>query len=589
MNYNTINSNKQNKVRVRRNKIKYIPSPSAHQVLIKGKIISSKETPQQMFDRVVRALFAVEEKMGIALNETRKAKTQFAQFMAEKTFTPGTPTLTNAGRSGYENSALCSCALIPVDLRKPQASAEMIKAYYKQNMGSGFDLTPYANPLKLLIWLNNLAASETATGSYDRYIGNMANLHISHPKIKDFIEVKTTKHLMYFNLSVIVNDMFMDAAKKNENFTMIDGSKISARNLLRLLAESAWTCGDPSILNLERMNKNNPVSHIAPYISAPPCAEMGLSDGETCQFAYINISKFATPNGIDYEKLEAVTRIVTRALDNAVEIGLDNFPHPKSAKVARLKRKIGIAASGLADTLLYYNLPYDSDKARKLAKNVLSFINYTSKVASVELAEARGSCEAMKKKENKYYQTYLEDRYGSGTDTITKKQWHQLANRIRTSRKLRNICTTTLPPAARVSILMDASAGIEPFFGIPASIDQLRPSIITFVKKHAKKKTYKILNQAVAEGSFQNVDLPSQHRECLKTAKEISALGHLKMVAALAGTSGVVDESASKTVNLPKSSTPADILNIFLLAHDLGLKNISVYRDGTYEEQPFKL
>lgn len=572
------------------NKIQYQPSPSAYQVLVKGRIISPGETPQQMFERVVDALFAVEAKMGIAPDETIKAKTQFAQFMAEKTFTPGTPTLTNAGRKGYENSALCSCALIPVDLRKPQSSAKMIKAYYRQNMGSGFDLTPYNDPLKLLVWLNNLAESETATGKYDRYIGNMANLHISHPQIKNFIKAKITRHLMYFNLSVIINDAFINAAIKGKTFTMMDGRKTSAHNLLELLAHSAWTCGDPSIINLERMNVNNPVSDIAPYISAPPCAEMGLSDGETCQFAYINIFKFATPRGIDYKKLGAVTRIVTRALDNAVEIGLDNFPHPKSTKIARLKRKIGIAASGLADTLLFYNLPYDSNEARKLAKNILSFINYTSKIASVQLAECRGPCEAMRiKKGNKYYKTYLDDRYGIGTDTVTQDQWHQLSLRIRETGNLRNICTTTLPPAARVSILMDASAGIEPFFGIPTSVDQLRLSIVTFVKKHAPKRGWKILNQAVKEGSFQNTDLQDKLKDCLKTAKEISANGHLRMVAALVGIGGVIDESASKTVNLPKSSTPADILNIFLLAHELGLKNISVYRDGTYKEQPLKL
>lgn len=571
-------------------KIVYKPSPAAHQVLINGKIIDPGETPQEMFERVVDAIFAVETKMGIAPAETEKAKTQFAKFMAEKTFTPGTPTLTNAGRKGYENSALCSCALIPVDLRKPQASAKMIKAYYKQNMGSGFDLTPYDDPLKLLIWLNNLADSETATGKYDRYIGNMANLHISHPRIKDFIEAKISRRLMYFNLSVIVNDAFMNAATKRETFTMIDGSKKSARNLLKLLAESAWTCGDPSVINLERMNINNPVSDISPYISAPPCAEMGLSDGETCQFAYINIYKFVTLKGIDYKKLGDVTRVVTRALDNAVEIGLDNFPHPKSSKIARLKRKIGIAVSGLADTLLYYNLPYDSDKARRLAKNVLSFITYTSKIASVKLAESRGSCEAMKiKKGNKYYQEYLENRYGSGTDTVTKEQWRQLAERIKTSGKLRNICTTTLPPAARVSILMDASSGIEPLFGIPTSVNQLRTSIIAFVERNAPKKVDKILNEAVRKGSFQKINLPENLKKCLRTAKEISAEGHLKMVAALVGTGGVVDESASKTVNLPKNATSSDILDIFLLAHKLGLKNISVYRDGTYEAQPFKL
>lgn len=570
-------------------RIEYQPSPSAHKVLIKGRIIAPDETPQQMFERVVNALFAVEVSMGIPEVETEQSKTQFAQFMAEKTFTPGTPTLTNAGREGYEHSALCSCALIPVDLRDQVASSEMIKAYYQQNMGSGFDLTPYADPLGLLIWLNDLSASETATGRYDRYIGNMANLHIAHPQIRNFIEAKTSRNLSYFNLSVIVNDKFMEAAKKQEVFTMMDGSEVPAHELLKLMAQSAWKSGDPSILNLERMNNDNPLASIAPYVSAPPCAEMGLSEGETCQFAYINISKFVTSEGIDYEKLGAVTRVVTRALDNAVEIGLGNFPHPKSTEIARLKRKIGIAASGVADTLLFYDLPYDSDEARQLARNVLSFISYTSKQASIELAEQRGPCEAMAAREgNRYYQDYLEGRFGS-TNTVSAGQWQQLAEHIRMTGNLRNICTTTLPPAARVSILMDASAGIEPFFGIPASVDELRSSIVNFIKRHAPERANTILNQATLEGTFQNVDLPDQLKKCLNTAKEISALGHLKMVAALVGTGGVIDEAASKTVNLPNNASPDDILNVFLLAHELGLKNISVYRDGSYDEQPLKL
>ncbi len=571
-------------------RVEYQPSQSAHQVLIKGRIIAPGESPQQMFERVVDALFAVETTMRIPEAETEQAKIQFAQFMAEKTFTPGTPTLTNAGRKGYEKSALCSCALIPVDLRQPQASAEMIRAYYQQNMGSGFDLTPYADPLGLLIWLNDLAASETATGSYDRYIGNMANLNIAHPQIKDFIEAKNSRRLNYFNLSVIVDDAFMDAAKRADTFKMMDGAEISAYDLLRLMAQSAWISGDPSILNLERMNKDNPLVGIAPYISAPPCAEMGLSEGETCQFAYINISKFVTPEGIDYEKLGAVTQVVTRALDNAVEIGLGNFPHPKSTEIARLKRKIGIAASGIADTLLFYDLPYDSDEARQLARDVLSFINYTSKIASVQLAEQRGPCDAMLTREgNKYYQAYLEGRFGAGTNTIGEDQWQQLAEHIRNTGNLRNICTTTLPPAARVSILMDASTGIEPYFGIPTDAYEIQPSMVDFVRRHAPERVDAILNQAVTEGSFQNVDLSNRLRECLKTAKEISPYGHLKMVAALAGSGGVVDEAASKTVNLPTNSTPDDILSVFLIAHELGLKNISVYRDGSYVEQPLKL
>lgn len=563
------------------NNIQYQPSENALRVLTKGNILAPGESPQEMFERVVDTLFSVEKKFGTTKKDAEKAKEEFARYMAAKMYTPGTPTLTNAGRAGYEQSALSSCAIIPVDLRKRQASKKLIKAYYRQNMGSGFDLTPYANPVELLLWLNSLSIHETKTGVYDRYIGNMANLHVTHPEIRKFIGLKRRHPLAHFNCSVVVGNDFMDEAMNERNS--------NSHKLLMDIAESAWHIGDPSIINLERMNRDNPISDIAPYTSAPPCAEMGLSVGETCQFIYVNISKFCTPKGMDYGLLEKVIQVVTRALDNAVEYGLERYPDKESTRIAKLKRKIGIAVSGIADTLLYYDIPYASKRARILVRDVVSFTNYTSKRASVELAKQRGSCEAMEYRDkNKYFKGYLKNRYNFSTNTVSDRDWEKLSDMISDTGLLRNIHTLTQPPAARVSLLMDASFGIEPIFGIPDSTESVSKPMRTYVEKYSKNAD-KILMEACRDGSFQKTDLPKHAKECLKTATELKPADHIEMTAALVGNGGVIDETASKTVNLAKTATIRDIFDIFVFAHQKGLKNISVYRDGSYKDQPYKL
>lgn len=131
--------------------------------------------------------------------------------------------------------------------------------------------------------------------------------------------------------------------------------------------------------------------------------------------------------------------------------------------------------------------------------------------------------------------------------------------------------------------------GIEPIFGFPDQTDAFPQSVISFVNKHSKNNANIIIEQASKEGSFQNIKLSSHAKKCLKTATELSPFDHIEMVTALAGTNGVIDETTSKTVNLPKTATIDDVYNIFILAHNKGLKNISIYRDGSYKNQPYKL
>ncbi len=524
----------------------------------------------------------------------KQLKYELATYMVDGYCMLGTPILTNAGR--YE-SALSSCAIIPTDLRTAgKMNEEQIRSYYRQNMGSGFNLTSSPHPILLLHWLNNFSSKEAATGDYDRYIGNMGLLHISHPLIQEFIRSKRQNNLSHFNISIDVTEQFMDKAKKEEKFFLSDGTSVNAGDLLRQMAENAWYNGDPGLIFLDRMNRDNPIAQLSAYVGTPPCAEMGLAEGETCHFGYLNLHRFVQGYGtsatIDYNKLRTVTQLLTRVLDNAVEYSIPRYPTKISADIARMKRRIGIGVCGLADMLLALDLPYDSSEARSLSRDLLSFINYTSKLASVELAEQRGSCTAMSIPSLNAYLSgrFLEEKYTHyPTNTVQAEEWVALADAIR-EKGLRNISTTALPPAGRSSYLLNTTSSIEPFLSLSDGKGNIHQTIKDFLA--AKLQIDEALIEdicwkAARAGSFQHIDtLSVSVRNRLKIAKEITPEAQVRMVAEIAGLQGVIDESASKTVNLPYEARVEDVYTIFLLAYKLGVKNISVYRDKTMVGQP---
>ena len=342
----------------------YAPSGRALEVLVRGRILSEKETPQNLIERVIFTLFSVEHVFGTDAAESKKLAEKFAEYMTEGYAILGTPTLTNAGR--YEENALSSCAMIPVDLRVLDTTAEnQILSYYRQNMGAGFEFSKYHDPVALLTWINKLAARESATGKYDRYIGNMGLLSVLHPTIKDFIEAKRHKGMRHFNISVNVTEEFMRRVEDEGAFTLADGKAVYASDLLQMMAENAWLSGDPGLIFLDRMNKDNPLESMSKYtyVTTPPCAEIGLAEGETCHFGYVNLRNFIQKRGntvgIDYEKLRDVIQLLTRVLDNAIEYSLFRYPAPINTHISQMTRSMALGVCGLADVFLAYKFPYD--------------------------------------------------------------------------------------------------------------------------------------------------------------------------------------------------------------------------------------
>jgi len=542
----------------------FSPSPNGLRILTEGKILANGESPQSMVERIVQALVMEESRFGISTEEISTLAKEFGELLDEKYCLMSTPISTNAGR--HTNKPLSACTVLDLDLNHDDIKKieKAIFTTHQYGMGTGFSLNEVTDPVATLRTLNHIAILSAQTGKEDRPVGNMATLSVYHPRILEFVNAKIASDNMgetwKFNISVDCDTNFFNAVKTNGSLTQKDGSIVKARTILRAICTASSVCADPGLIFMEKVEADNPTPCVGHYNSTAPCAEVGLAKGEFCQFAYLNIARFLTKDlTIDTDKLKRAVHLLTRVLDNALEISLENYHDHTSQKIMHQKRKIGIGICGLADLFIQKGLYYDSNEARMLALDIVSLINFESKIASHKLAHFRGSCGAMSQTiGNEYVSTpsFLERKYTRlDTKYVKSKDWEDLAKKIKETRLLRNVSTVALPPTGRSSLTIDASTGIEPIF-----------SRQVYLETHNK--------------------LTQTQQEFIQTATEISSNAHIQMAANI---QKGVDESISKTINLPAHSTPEEIEQIYLLAWDSGLKGISIYREGSKKFQPKQL
>nr|BFE51128.1 hypothetical protein GCM10017745_45550 [Saccharothrix mutabilis subsp. capreolus] len=532
-----------------------------------------------MVERIVAALATADARFGPT--GTREFANRLGQAMDSRRLVFSTPIMTNAGR--HPDRPLSACAVPPVDLRGDLGQVKtVVDDYHRAGMGTGFALDDVTDPVGVLRHLNDIAVQGARSGTEDRPVGNMAILSLSHPAAAEFIACKigadTRGEDWRFNISLSVTDAQMRAA------LAADGRE---RELLTAAAEAAHACADPGLLFTDRMNQANPTPHVGAYVSTAPCAEVGLVRGETCQFGYLNLGRFHTGTGdvpVDLDGLADTTEVLVRALDDAVEASLEHYPTTTSARVMAVKRKIGIGVCGLADLLLAAGLPYDSPQGRRLAQDVLAFVSYTSKRASVHLARARGAAPAVASGLSRYADpTFLVRFAAVPTSTVTPREWAALAREIAAGGMLRNASTIALPPTGRSAPVVAASTGIEPLFRLtdPHLPDRLHPAAGAAL--HAAGR-HDLIGHATIHGRLPDkADISPYLRALLATATRISPDGHLAMAAAV---QTCVDDAVSKTVNLPATATPTQVLDTYVAAWEAGCKGTTVYVDGSRRTQP---
>jgi len=419
--------------------------------------------------------------------------------------------------------------------------------------------------------LYNFATEVTKLGG-KRAGANMAILRVDHPDIEEFIDAKANPlELNTFNISVAVTDEFMRSVDRGDLYDLINprtGVKVrslDARQVLNRIVESAWRNGEPGVIFIDRINRDNPTPGLGEIESTNPCGEQPLLPYESCVLGSINLSRFFHDGAIDFERLSEVVTLGVHFLDNVIDVS--EYQIPRIAETTRQNRKIGLGVMGWADLLILLGIPYDSEQAINLAEEVMRFISTEALEASIRLAEKRGPFP-------RWFQ-----------ESIYKESESSQANRPR-----RNAAVTTIAPTGTISLIANCSSGIEPIYSIAFKRLSFESDQLTFFHpifeqrmREAGLLSEELIKLVAASGSVHDIPgLPAELCRVFVTAHEIAPEWHVKMQAAF---QKHIDAAVSKTINFPSGATTEDVRQAYLLAHRLGCKGITVYRDGSREHQ----
>jgi len=506
----------------------------------------NNETFSGMLQRVAHHVASAEKP-----KEREKYEAAFFELMSSLCFLPNSPTLFNAGTG---QGLLSACFLFVVDdslvsIMECQRLSGLVQKY---GGGVGYALSRVrgigeniksvqgkaCGPVALLNYYDSLARLITQGGK--RAGAQMGILSSEHPDVERFIEAKDKKpqELSTFNISIALSDKVMKGYKNGE---------VKSTSLLNKIAKSAHKSGDPGCFFIDAVNRQNPTPWLGKLEGTNPCGEVPLLHAEACNLGSINLGKYVSKgNNIEWDRLEADTRLAVRFLDDVVSV--NNFPDPVIDDAVRLTRKIGLGVMGWADLLALLQVDYASHRAIEVAEDVALFMQTISDDESLKLGKERGAAPCF---------VAVMSPASSDIPEGTKE--------------FRNATRRSIAPTGTIALLAGCSAGIEPHY----ELEYTRT-----MSDRGKQVELKIREPILDELEARAINFIP------KTALQIDINWHIQHQAIW---QKYTDLAVSKTINLPESATVDDIEGAFMMMWELGCKGGTVFRDNSRSEQVLKV
>jgi len=539
-----------------------------------GRIV---ETPRGMLRRVAKTVASVEADY-VGEREAQELQEDFYGMMLRLEFLPNSPTLMNAGT---DLGQLAACFVIPVEDSMVGIfdAVKTMALVHQSGGGTGFSFSRLrprndvvkstggiaSGPISFMQVFDG--ATEVIRQGGRRRGANMGILRVDHPDILEFVTAKARgDSLKNFNISVAATDPFIEAVRRGSTYDLINPRtgravrQLRARDVFDLITQTAWMGGDPGMIFIDRINRENPTPRLGSIESTNPCGEQPLLPYEACNLGSINLSSMMRGAEVDWDRLGKTVALAVRFLDDVIDA--NEYPLPEIEAMAKGNRKIGLGVMGLAEMLIRSGIPYDSPEALSMAEGIMAFIRDKAREESVRLADLKGS-------------------FPNFSGSIWEKKGFKC---------IRNATLTTVAPTGTISLIAGVSSGIEPLFALCYVRNVMEGTRLLeknpLFESRAHEEGFdsdELMAEIARRGSVREIqEIPESTRRLFVTAFDIDPKWHVRMQAAF---QKFTDNAVSKTVNLPENVSLNDVREIYLLAYDLGCKGITVYRYGSQAGQ----